>query len=894
MRKRTLIILFISSLLCGQVYAQSTEEKAAPPDSTAVEVFTMPDYPIMDYSKPSPYIINNIEVKGIKYLNTDLLIATSGLSKGQTIYLPGSAISQATNRLWNQRYFSDVNIVAEPRGDSVNLEIYLQERPRVYRWEFEGIRKGQATTLMDDHLKLKRGTELSDYVINKNIHLIKKFFREKGFLNTEVTPRIENDSVIQNVVNVTFVINRNEKVRIGEITFAGNEQFPDKRLRRTMKKTNQVSLLFYKSFKLNDEEFENDKDNLIDFYNSQGYRNAAILSDSVYVMNEKRVGIHIKLDEGNKYYIRNVSWTGNTEYPTEFLERVFAVKKGDVYDKKTIDKRLGIGKEENPEDPTQVKSMYQNQGYLFSMVDPTEVVIGTDSIDVNIKIFEGRPFTINNVNISGNMKVNDEVIRREIYTRPGELYNRALIMQTLRQLAQMQHFDPAQISPMPTPISNELVDISWNLAETPSDKFEISGGWGQGMFVGSVGIHLTNVDMGSVFKKGAWRPYPHGKNQQLSIRGQTNGSYYSSISGSFTEPWLGGKKPNSLTVSAYYSSQTNSYNWYGIVQKATKYFRTTGVSVGLGRRLKWPDQYFTLYNELGYQHYNLTDWGNDSGSSSGTQTDFMFQDGRSNILTFRTVLARSTVNQPIYPSSGSEFSLSLTFTPPYSLFDGHDHNTISSEISAYESSYGRSMANTAAPESEKNKYRDNIKKQYGFIEYHKWLAKMTWYFPLTYDQKLVLMARAEMGYLGHYNQYKVSPFEGFSVGGDGMTGYSLYGVDYISLRGYEDDSLTPVTDKKNSDFAKVYNKYTVELRYPIIMQPQSTIWVLGFAEAGNAYSSWKQFDPFTLKRSLGAGVRLYLPVVGMIGVDWGYGFDAPAGSTKRHGGQIHFMMGTTF
>lgn len=867
MRKRRFSILLTLALLCGHAHAQNNEERISA-DTAAVEVFRMPDYPVMDYSNPRPYIINNIEIKGIRYLNTDVLAATTGLRKGETIYIPGNAISQATSRLWSQRYFSDVNIVAQPVGDSVNLEIYLQERPRVYSWNFEGIRKGQASTIMDDHLKLRRGTELSDYVIAKNIHLIKKFFREKGFLNAEVTPRIENDSIVQNAVNVTFVIDRKNRVRIGEILFDGNDEFKDGRLRRTMKKTNQVGINFFKSFKLNDKEFENDKENVLDFYNSQGYRNAAIVGDSVYPINDKRVGILLRVDEGNKYYIRNITWTGNTQFTTEMLQAMFGVSKGDLYDKKTIDKRLGIGKEENPEDPTQIKSMYQNQGYLFSMVDPTEVVIGTDSIDINIKIFEGRPFTINDVNISGNLKVNDEVIRREIYTRPGELYNRALLMQTMRQLSQMQHFDPAQIMPAPVPISNELVDISWSLAETPSDKFEISGGWGQGMFVGSVGVHLTNMDIGRSLRKGAWRPYPHGKNQQLSIRGQTNGSYYSAISASFTEPWFGGKKPNSLTVSAYYSAETNSYNWYGLIQKATKYFRTTGVSVGIGRRLRWPDQYFTLYNELGFQRYNLHDWGVTDSSTGTTQPYFLFANGRSNIFTLRTVLARSSVNQPIYPSSGTEFSLSLTLTPPYSLFDGKDYRYL--------------------------KEQGLDAQRHRWIEYHKWIGKFTWYFPLTYDQKLVLMTRAEMGYLGHYNRFKISPFEGFDVGGDGMTGYNLYGVDIIALRGYEDGTLTPLADRQNNDYAKVYNKYTVELRYPVIMQPQSTIWVLGFAEGGNGFSTWKDFDPFRIRRSLGVGVRLYLPVVGMIGVDWGYGFDIAEGATSRNGGKIHFSMGMQF
>jgi outer membrane protein insertion porin family len=488
----------------------------------------------------------------------------------------------------------------------------------------------------------------------------------------------------------------------------------------------------------------------------------------------------------------------------------------------------------------------------MSSIEPAEVVVGADSLDLVIKIFEGKQFTINNVGIRGNERVNDYVIRRELSTYPGDLYSRELIMSTIYRLGSMNHFNPEAIAPDIQPVSNELVDISWNLQEQPSDKVDISGGWGAGMFVGSVGLQLNNLSLKNFFKRGAWKPYPQGQNQQLMIRAQTNGQYYGAVSASFTEPWLGGKKPHSLTVSAYYSAENNAnYLW----QRATANFDTFGAAIGIGFRLKWPDQYFTLYTELGYQRYMLNNWGS-----------FLMGTGNSNMCTLKTVFGRSSVSQPIYPRSGSEFSLALTLTPPYSLLDGKNYKDPN--------------------------LSDN--DRYKWIEYHKWVLKGRYFQPLGRNQKLVLMVRAEMGYLGHYNPNKLSPFEGFRVGGDGMTGYTLYGEDIIGMRGYQEGALVPMESQRIRDNARVYNKYTVELRYPIILQPRSTIYVLGFLEAGNGFSSWKTFNPFQVKRSAGAGIRIFLPVVGMLGFDWGWGFDPPAGGTRRAGGKVSFTIGQEF
>ena len=798
-------------------------------------------------AEPRLYYIRKVNIHGIRFRDKDLLLSTSGLIPGDSLYLPSTFISDAITRLWGQRYFSDVEIGANIEGDSIDLEVFLQERPRVRSWNFEGDRISRSKQKdLTDELKLKAGTELSDYVIDKNEKLIKKHFIAKGFRNVDVTTRIENDPIRQNMVNVTFRIDRNEKVRVGSITFSGNTQFKEKRLRRTFKKTHQKSLNFFRNTKLNEEDYKEDKNLLIDFYNSQGYRNATIISDSVYAINPERIGIHIDLSEGEKFYIRDIKWIGNSIYPTDELQQIFGVKKGDTYDKKSMHKRLGIGREMDPEGMS-VSTLYQNNGYLMSQIEPSEIVVGKDSIDLEIKVFEGKPFTVNEVGISGNNRVDDEVIRRELYVFPGELYNRALLMRTLRMLMGMGHFDAEQMQPDIQPISSDKVNVNFPLVETASDQFNVAGGWGSGSFVGSVGITLNNLSTRNLFKKGTWTPYPMGQNQKFSISGQTNGTYYKAIAASFTDPWVGGHKPNSLTVSGHWSEQNNAYY---VWQSATMYFRSFGLAAGLGKRLKWPDPNFSLYLEAQYTRYSLKNW-----------NYFIMSNGVANELSLKVALSRSTVDQPIYPRSGSEFSAILTFTPPYSLWDGRDYSDASMP--------------------------DRVR--YKWIEYHRWQLNARWFLPISRNNKLVLMAGAEMGFLGHYNKNKVSPFERFEVGGDGMSGYTIYGVDIIRLRGYENGALDPT-----NDYSIGYNKYTMELRYPVILKESSQIYVLGFLEGGNGFDSWKSFSPFKIKRSAGLGVRLYLPIVGLLGLDWGWGFDAPAGSTRRSGSQFHFTMGQTF
>ena len=852
MRYTKILIVAIVALLCSvlEAEAQVASTRYTVGDDANNEIVDTVDFdlslPVMTEGDGKLYYIRKINVHGVKYLNHSILKASAGLQEGDSIYLPSKFISNAMYRLWAPRYFSNVQIGATIEGDSLDLEVFLKERARILRWDITGVSKSKKTDLIDEVLKLRRNTELSDYVIDKNVKLIKEHYAEKGFRTCEVDVRITNDTLYEQCVNVTFDIDRGPKVRVGAINFEGNDSFEDKRLRRTFKKTHQKSILFFQNRKLLKDEYENDKELLLDFYNSRGYRNATILSDSIYYIDDETLGIDIRVSEGNKYYIRNINWVGNSVYTTEQLSTMFGVQPGDVYDKKSMHKRLGIGKEMNPEELS-ISSLYNNNGYLMSQIEPAEIVVGPDSLDIEIRIFEGKPFTINQVGISGNMRVDDEVIRRELYVRPGELYNRALLMQTMRTLMGMGHFDEQAIVPNIQPVSDELVDVNWPLQEKASDQFNIAGGWGSGTFVGSVGITLNNLSMRNFFKKDAWRPYPSGQNQKLSISGQTNGTYYKALSLSFTDPWLGGRRPNSFTLSGYISEQNNAYY---VWQTASMYYRSVGVFAGLGKRLQWPDPYFTFYGELGYQHYGLKGW-----------DSFILSDGSANTLSLKLVLQRSSVDAPFFSRSGSEFTLSVQATPPFSLWDGKNY--------------------ADANLSDQDRYR--------WIEFHKWLLKGRWYFPLTRNQDLVLMLGAEMGYLGHYNKNKISPFERFEIGGDGMTGYNIYGVDIISMRGYEDGALDP-----SSYYSVAYNKYTMELRYPVILKPNSSIYVLGFLEGGNGFNSWREFSPFKIKRSAGVGVRLFLPVVGMLGIDWGYGFDPAYGKTERSGSQFHFVLGQQF
>lgn len=793
---------------------------------------------VVDYNQPKNYIIGGIDVTGIQYLGKEQILSLTGLNVGDRITIPGEDLSAIIKRIYLQRYFSDVALFIDSvQQDTAFIRLHLQERPRVSRWEFEGIKSGERSDL-NDKLKLRRGSELSEYIINSTSEIIRKFYVEKGFLQTEVNVLQEQDTLIKNAVKVTFKVDRKAKVKVKKITFEGNNNVKDSKLASKMKKTK----------KFNEKEYPNDKRLLLQAYSERGYRDAKIVKDSIYYIEEGRMGIHFVIDEGKKYYFRDITWTGNSLYSANQLNTILKIGKGDVYDVVSMEKRLFEAEEGN------VSKLYRDNGYLFFNLTPVEVRIDGDSVDVEMRMVEGKPATFNRIVINGNNITNEKVVRRQLWTKPGYLFSQTELERSLRDLASMGHFDPEKImSPtgyniLPNYNAN-TVDVSYNVEEKPNSQLELAGGWGGNTFVGTLGLSFNNFSIGRVFKKSSWRPVPLGDGQQFSLRFQTNGTYYTAFSLNFNEPWLTGKKPTSLNISAYYTRQTNSYYFY---QNSGQSMEVYGLGAGIGTRLKWPDNWFVFYNELSWQTYKLTDW----------QYYFLFTDGISNNISWKFRLSRTSTDQTIYPRKGSDFQLGLQITPPYSLFRPKDTD--------YES-----MTDA---------------QRYKWIEYHKWTFKGSLFTPIIGD--LVLMTRAQFGYLGYYNRnLGYSPFEGFIVGGDGMSGYYTYGSEMIGLRGYPNNSLTPRKD--NGYMGNVYDKFTVELRYPLVLQPQSTIYALVFLEGGNSWADIKDFNPFQIKRSAGVGVRVLLPIVGMLGIDWAYGFD-PVQDKAKGGSQFHFVIGQQF
>lgn len=810
----------------------------------------------VDYNNPRKYIIGGVQVSGIKYLSKEQIISLTGLREGDEVTVPGEVFSDMVKRLMMQRYLSSVGVYIDsvvPTGDTCYFELRLQERPRVSQWNFSGIKKSEKTDLME-RVKLRRGGALSDYIASSSMDIIKRYYHEKGFLKADVSISQEIDTVIKNAVRVTFNIDKGPKVKIQTITFAGNENVKERKLVKSMKKTRDMRITnFLKSKKFNEKEYVTDKQSMISVFNEAGYRDARIIKDSIYYITPDRLGIDFVLDEGKRYYFRDITWTGNSVYTTEQLNGVLRIGKGDIYDVVTMDKRLnGDPKQQQPD----IKKMYTDNGYLFFNVVPVEMKIEGDSVDVQMRIFEGEQATFNNIIINGNTITNEKIARRALFTRPGYLFSQTDLERSIRELSSIGHFDPEKFqsadgfSVLPNQVNN-TVDIAYNLEEKANSQLELSGGWGGDMFVGTLGVSFNNFSLKRIFDKKAWRPVPLGDGQTLAIRFQTNGTYYTALTANFIEPWLWGKKPTALNVSAYYTRQTNSYYFY---QNSDEYMEVFGAAIGIGTRLKWPDNYFVLYNQLSWQTYNLKDW----------YYNFLFSTGKSNNFSYMISLNRNSTDQQIYPRKGSDLSIGLQITPPYSLFRSKDTD--------YENM------------SDQERYR--------WIEYHKWTFKADLYTQLAGD--LVLKAAAHFGYLGYFNRdLGYSPFEGFILGGDGMSGYTTYGADIIGLRGYPNNSLTPIID--NAYAGNVYDKFTIELRYPLVMQPSSTIFALVFLEGGNCWSDIKKFNPFSIKRSAGIGLRVMLPIVGMLGVDWGYGFDpVPNEGMDRGGSQFHFMIGQQF
>lgn len=849
-RKAILGVLVILFCVC-RVVAQKADTITRP------EVF---------YSSPKTYEIGGIEVTGVgEQYDPETLIQLSGLQVGSEIKIPGDEITKAVKRLYGQGLFSDASISVDRfEGNKVFLILSLAERHKLSKINYIGIKKSEENKIKEKINPLP-GTQVTDNMITNLERIIEKYFKEKGYYNITIKALQRDDPERPNFVILDVNVERKSKIKVSDIFITGNQEVRDSKLKGAMKKTKEKSLMnLFKSAKYIEASYEDDKYNLLDKYNELGYRDALIVSDSVVQVSPDRVEIYIDVEEGNKYYYNDITWVGNTVVDAEKLSRLLNVNKGDVYNKKYFEKRL------KEDDDAVSNYFYLNQGYLFFRAMPVETVAGNDSINVEIRIFEGPQATIDRVMIKGNDRTHEHVIRRELYTYPGELFSRDDIIRSVRELANLGHFDPEQIVPNPVNPNQEsgTVDIEYKLVEKANDKIEISGGWGAGMIIGSVGLTFTNFSMRNIFNWDSYRPLPQGDGQTLSLKAQTNGKYYTSFSVSFREPWLGGKKPNSLSVSAYYSRQTgyskSYYNSYYAgnnnkdLYDDSQLMTTFGLSAGLGRRITWPDDYFTMYTEVSYQRYTLKNW-----------PYYIISNGNSNNLSFAIQFRRSSIDNPLYTRKGSDFTFGLTFTPPYSWFTDKEYDSPNIK--------------------DKDKYR--------WIEFHKWKFQGKVFMPLDRKEKLVLYAGAQYGYLGHFDKNKRSPFEGFEMGGDGMSGYSLYGREYVGLRGYENGSLTNAGSSflaPAASDASLYSKLTMEVRYPISLAQSATIYALAFVEAGNSWYELRDFEPFNLYRSAGVGLRVFLPMFGLLGIDWGYGFDQVPGRSGAAGSQIHFVLGQEF
>ena len=835
---------------------------------------------VVDYNKPQKYVVGGVKVEGNNYFSPEQILQITGMQKGMEVTVPSEDLTSIVNRLWLQRYFEDVALVVDSLStarDTAFFKISIVERPRVSRWTFKGVKSGEEKELRE-RLNFRRGGEFSDYVSKTSTDIIKRYYKEKGFQNVAVDVNTKRDTMIRSAIRVQFAVDRGEKVKIKTITFNGVENLKEGKLVKAMKKTRDARLRnFFSSKKFNEAEYENDKRALISAFNEAGYRDARIVKDTMYYVSPSRLQIDFELDEGKQYYFRDISWTGNSVYSSDALNEILKIKSGDVYDVVTMEKRLFGGGKQSEYD---VSKLYRDNGYLFFNLQPVELNIEGDSVDVEMRVVEGKPATLNNIVINGNDLTNERVVRRQVFTRPGYLFSQSDFERSIREIASMGQFDPEAImdaskgySIIPNQLNN-TVDLVYNVTEKPSSQLELSGGWGGNTFVATVGVSFNNFSTRRILDKSAWRPVPLGDAQNLSLRFQTNGTYYTSLSASFSEPWLFGKKPTSLNLSVYYTRQTNSYIYYNILNN-DEFMEVYGFAAGIGKRLKWPDNYFVLYNQLSWQTYRLQNWA----------YQFLFNTGISHNLSYTLSLSRNSTDQQIYPRMGSDFSFSAQLTPPYSLLRKKDKGVRDENGNPTKVSNWRDIDYNL--QSSEDRYR--------WIEYHKWTFQGAVYTKLVGD--LVLMARAQFGYLGYYNRnWCYSPFEGFRVGGDGMSGYDTYGSEIISLRGYENYSLTPTAMSSynstgNYYAGNVYDKFTVELRYPVILQPQSTIFALLFLEGGNCWSDIRDFNPFQIRRSAGVGVRVFLPMIGLLGVDWGYGFDNHDGNG---GSQFHFVIGQQF
>ena len=847
--------------------------------------------PSIVYGRTQKYEIGGIAVEGVQNYEDYILIGLSGLTVGETVSLPGEEITEAIKRYWKHGLFSAVKIEADSiLDDKVFLKIVLAMRPRVSQLNINGVKKSEHDDLQE-RIGLVKGNQLTPNMVDRAKLVIKRYFDEKGFKNADVDIVQRDDPAQADQLIVDVNIDKKEKVKVNKIYITGNTHIPTKKFHGgffsggLLKKTNEKGFKsFFKAKKFVAEKYEEDKDRVVEKYNELGYRDAYIDADSVVDIGNNLVNVYLHIDEGGKYYIRDIRWVGNTLYSTEVLNRILAMKRGDVYNKKHIQKKLN-------EDDLAVRNLYYNDGYVFNQVEYVEADVDGDSIDLEIRIYEGTQASINKIKIYGNTRVYEEVIRRELLLKPGDLFSMDAYKMTYQEIAQMGHFDPEQIDFKPVPDQiNGTVDLNLGLVPKASDQLEFSLGWGMTGVIGKVGLKFTNFSVRNLFGKNRIHRgiLPQGDAQELELSASTNGSYYQQYSISFLDPWFGRKRPNQLSVSAFFSRQTdissnyynssyynnyysmlygygnyNSsyYNNYSNYYDPDKYIELFGLNIGFGKRLTWPDNNFRFQASLGYTRYMMKDW-----------EYFIVQNGNCNDINLTLSLSRSSIGNPMFPRSGSQISASVSVTPPYSLFDGLDYKNMAT--SYYDADYQSDMS-----------------RKYKWIEYHKWKFNSRLFTPLGGGSKcFVLMTRFDFGFLGNFNKYKKSPFSTFYVGGDGMSGYSSsYYSETIGLRGYDNGALT-----QGYNYGYAYDRMTLELRYPLMLQGATNIYALAFLEGGNAWTETKKFNPFDMKRSAGFGVRLFLPMVGLMGIDWAYGFDNINGSASYSGSQFHFVLGQEF
>ena len=843
-------------------------------DTVAQDTSFIKEYIQLDYNKPAEYTIASIETLGNKYIDKNLIIIQSNLSFNQKIKIPGNEISLAIDNLWKQDYFSHVAILIKKiDGNKIHLIIQVNERPRLSKFSIRGIGKAEAKSLREE-LTVKAGMVINEDMLNRLRREIKKHYFKKGFYGVKIDLKQDKEDTLPNKEILRIFIAKGSKVRVQDIEFVGNVDLTDAELRgalsKTIRKRKKVKL--WKSSKFIEDEYNEDKKGIITKYNSKGYRDASIVFDSIYQINENRVAIKIKVNEGRQYKFRHISFSGNNKYSSQDLSKVLGIKKGDIYDNSLLEERL-----QSSQNGTDIASLYMDDGYLFFGIQALETNVENDSIDIEIRLNERTQATYNRIIVKGNTKTSDHVVLRELRTKPGQKFSKSDITRSLRELSQLGYFDPQAmgVNPIPNP-QDGTVDIEYTVAEKANDQIELSGGWGGnnrnrnfqnvnpqlmqqggfGGFVGTLGLTLNNFSTRKLFKPSMWNPLPSGDGQRLSIRAQSNGLFYQSYNFSLTEPWLGGKKPNSFTTSLYRTNQ--SFDSKKNNDPTKQFIRITGASISLGKRLKWPDDFFSAFYSLSLQQYDLQN----AGGAFGLQINT----GKSNNLEFKYVLTRSSVNEPIFPTTGSTYSFSIAATPPISLLSSKDY--------------------TKLTETEKFKW----------IEYHKWKFDAENYNKLF--GKFVLATKVRFGYLGYYNKViGYSPFERFMVGGSGLNSFGQIGTEIISMRGYPDRSITEnAVGSSTTSGATIFNKYTCEIRYPVTNSPSASIYLQTFVEAGNAWVNTRNFNPFDLKRTAGVGIRLFLPMFGLLGLDYAYGFDwrtLNRGLTDKPA-QFHFFIGQQF